>query len=170
MKRSIQTLANWLGYRVIKVDSIVSGDAFADMKQLSVDIAAPIIFDVGAHHGQTAMAFRRVFPQSRILSFEPFPESFAILQHNTSRDQRITPFNFGLSDRVGIFSFHSNPSSATNSLLATDVLGAKTWGEGILETKVIVQAQFKTIDSVISELAIPKIDILKLDVQGAEPL
>jgi hypothetical protein len=47
-------------------------------------------------------------------------------------------------------------------------MGFKTWGEGLLETNQVVQADFKTIDLVLKDLNIRKINILKLDVQGAE--
>jgi len=66
--------------------------------------------------------------------------------------------------------FHSNPSSATNSLLASDVKATATWGEGLLETNEIIVANFRTLDSFMRELQIPKIHILKLDVQGVEYL
>lgn len=145
-------------------------DPFAEIQRLCSDIEAPIIFDVGAHHGETARILRDHFPKAKIFCFEPFSESFRTLQLNTETDQSITSFNFGLSNQSGTFPFHSNLSSATNSLLSSDDLGSTTWDEGLLDTKDIVQAQFKTIDAVLDQLAITKIDILKLDVQGAEPL
>ena len=80
----------------------------------------------------------------------------------------INVFNYGLADQIGALAFQSNRSSATNSLLTTDKMGFKTWGEGLLETNHIIQADFKTIDLVVRDLNIKKIDILKLDVQGAE--
>ena len=78
-------------------------------------------------------------------------------------------FNFGLSDENGTLKFHSNPSSATNSLLSTDSQGAETWTEGLLETKEVVEAEFKTLDAFVEEAGVPNVNILKLDVQGAEP-
>ncbi len=171
MKQRIQKLAHRFGYHISRVTPPSPAEnAFAEMKRLCEVIAEPVIFDVGAHHGQTARAFRGLFPRSQIYCFEPFPESFRILEVNTAADERVTICSFGLSDRVGEFPFHSNASSATNSLLSTDELGSRNWGKGLLETEVVVRAQFKTIDSVLEEFALPQIDILKLDVQGAEHL
>lgn len=151
-------------------DAPTPTDAFAEMQHLCCDIQEPIIFDVGAHHGETARILRQHFPQAKIFCFEPFPESFQTLRSNTEADQNIICFNFGLSNQAGIFSFHSNLSSATNSLLPSDEFGSTTWEVGLLDTKDVVQAQFKTIDAVLAQLAITQIDILKLDVQGAETL
>lgn len=159
------------GYRISKLSQPPVGEnAFAAMKRLVSDVDELIIFDVGAHHGHTSISFKNHFPTSIIYSFEPFDESFSRLKLNTQHDSGIKVFNFGLSDQQGIQSFNSNPSSETNSLLSTDEHGSKTWGKGLLETRKIVKAQFKTIDQVMNEMDIPKIDILKLDVQGAEHL
>ena len=169
MKHIIQNLAHTVGYHISKVEGPTThSGAFAEMQRLCENIGSPTIFDVGAHHGDTVMEFRSRFPTSRILAFEPFQESFQVLCHNTKADSGIQVFNYGLADQSGIFSFHSNPSSATNSLLPTDDMGPNTWGAGLLETKGIVQAHFRSIDSIVKELDIRKIDILKLDVQGAE--
>lgn len=140
------------------------------MQHMLKGIKEPVIFDVGAHHGHISITFRGLFPTSTIYAFEPFEGSYEQLKANTSSDPRIRAFNFGLSNREGAQSFHSNPSSATNSLLPTHELGSQTWGKGLLETREVVHAQFKTIDSVVKAMRIPKIDLLKLDVQGAEHL
>lgn len=145
-------------------------NAFTAMQRLLDGVDEPVIFDVGAHHGSVSLLFRKLFPKATIYAFEPFQESFEHLKANTASDPKIHAFNFGLSDRDGEQSFHSNPSSATNSLLATHEQAAQTWGSGLLETQQTVQAQFKTIDSVLATMGIPKIDLLKLDVQGAEHL
>jgi FkbM family methyltransferase len=179
MKKAVKRLFNVFGYRIGRLtvpdpftmsDSFTEPDPFTAMQSLLVGIKEPIIFDVGAHHGLVSRHFRSLFPSSTVYSFEPFPDSFEELRINTASDPRIKAFNFGLSDRNGAQSFHSNPSSATNSLLATDELGSFTWGDGLLETQNVVKAEFKTIDSVLDAMNIPRIDILKLDVQGAEPL
>ena len=39
-----------------------------------------------------------------------------------------------------------------------------------METKRLVTVPMRTLDSVIDELAVPRVDLLKLDVQGAEHL
>jgi len=187
MKKGIQQLLASFGYRIsrlpapaydedsitaIREDSITAmrEDPFTAMQHLLIGIKQPIIFDVGAHHGHISRHFRSLFPTSTVYSFEPFQDSFEQLKANTASDQGIKVFNFGLGDRNGTQSFNSNSSSATNSLLATDELGSLTWGSGLLETKTIVQAEFRTLDSVLEAMRIPRIDILKLDVQGAEPL
>jgi FkbM family methyltransferase len=168
----IKSIVKLLSKQRIQIEAVEKSmpdtGVFAELQRLCKGIKNPTIFDVGAHIGQTTGEFRRRFPNAQIFSFEPFPESFERLQANSKTDQGIHVFNYGLADQTGTFPFQSNLSSATNSLLTTDNMGFKTWGEGLLETNQVVQADFKTIDLVLKDLNIRKINILKLDVQGAE--
>ena len=45
----------------------------------------PIIFDVGAHQGESAVFFKKIFPISILYSFEPDPENFLVLEKKLSR-------------------------------------------------------------------------------------
>lgn len=170
MNKAIRAMAHRFGYRISRVSRYAEEDPFAALNRLLADVPEPIIFDVGAHRGSTSTMFRSIFPAAMIYAFEPFPESFERLKAELPRDPRTHLFNFGLSDRDGPCSFHANANSATNSLLATDASGARTWGAGLLDTARVIEAQFKMLDTVMRELGLPRIDILKMDVQGAEHL
>jgi FkbM family methyltransferase len=171
MKRFVQGVANRFGCRISRIQNEhPEDDPFWAMKNLLKGVESAVIFDVGAHHGCVAQRFRRLFPNSTVYAFEPFLGSFQILKENTGDDPGIYAFDFGLADRPGLKTFYSNQSSATNSLLATDEKGAQTWGVDLLETHNIIEANFQTLDTVVRMKGITTIDILKLDVQGAEPL
>lgn len=150
-------------------ENVVPDNPFLAMQRLT-STPDPIILDVGAYDGHVSLVFRRLFPTATIYSFEPFIDSFRQLWVSTAPDPNIHAFNFGLSNTSGRAPFHENARPETNSLFSTDAAGPQTWAAGILETKDVVQAEFKTIDLVMAELGIPRIDILKLDVQGAEYL
>ncbi|MBI2567661.1 MAG: FkbM family methyltransferase [Candidatus Schekmanbacteria bacterium] len=167
IRKLIQKTANKLGYRISRV-TLSEKEPLSEIHRLCRDIERPIIFDVGAHHGHLSLSFRSLFPKATIYAFEPFPKSFERLKENTSTDPLIKTFNFGLSDTSGQLTFNSNVASVTNSLLETDTRGEETWGDGVLNTKEKIIAQFTTLDSFVREMSIPRIDILKLDVQGAE--
>lgn len=171
MKHLLQKLAHQCGYHVSPLaGSSHARNPFEEMRHLCRDVAEPVIFDVGAHHGLVTKEFRRLFPRAMIYAFEPFPESFEVLRANTRSDPRIRVLNYGLSNKSGVLAFHSNASAYTNSLLPTEIAGSETWGPGILETRETVQASFKTLDSVITGFDLAEIHVLKLDVQGAEHL
>ena len=170
MRRFIQSILNRTGYEVRRLNPRKAvPNVFVEMQQLCTD-DNPVIFDVGAHYGETALKFRKAFPDAKIYSFEPFPDSFTVLQEKVSHDTNTAAFNYGLSNVNDELEFNSNIDSATNSLLSTDATGTTIWEDDLLTTTGTVRAKFNTLDTVIRELDLPRINILKLDVQGAEYL
>lgn len=171
IKSFIKKAFELFGCQIIRSKSVpLTEDPFEAMRRLVSASTSPIIFDVGAHHGLVSLHYRRLFPNATVYAFEPFSESYQQLRKNTAADPMIKAFNFGFSDVVGSKLFSTNVSSATNSLFETDDRGAETWGKGVLETTRRITASFSTIDRFVAEMNIPSIDILKLDVQGAEYL
>ncbi len=165
MKATIQRLFRKYGYEIHRYQ-----DAFRNQEKLLAGINTPVIFDVGAHRGYVSTLYHGVFPKASIYAFEPSPDSFAVLQKRTASIDQIHTHNLALSNRTGTAEFHVNPSSATNSLLSTQPGVAKTWGQGLLETIEKITVPTSTIDDFCQTHHIDRIDLLKLDVQGAEPL
>jgi FkbM family methyltransferase len=145
-------------------------DAFLEQQRLLEGSAPLIIVDAGAHRGESALRYKTLFPTATVYSFEPFPESFAAFQKQTAKLANVHAFNVALSDRAGEVEFNSNQYAATNSLLQTSPVVDSVWPGGLVDTKQQIRVQTTTIDRFCEEHAIPAIDILKLDVQGAEPL
>lgn len=170
-KNLLKSVLRDLGLKVVKLNSpfITKHDPFLVQKEMFNGLNLnPIIFDVGAYHGHVALRYKSLFPNSTIYCFEPFCESFKHLQANLSNQSSFKLFQLGLSDSSGKSFFHSNQFEMTNSILESDIKGNLTWGEGLLETKEVVEIETKTIDELVLELGIESIDILKMDVQGAE--
>lgn len=142
-------------------------DAFGVQKSLLLN-DHPLIFDVGAFVGQVTDHYRKLFPFALIHSFEPFPPAFRHLQQNTSRDPMIRAHNMAISDKCETVAFNSNAFAPTNSLLKTDKDGKAYWGDGVLNTRDEITVSATTIDHFCEEQGVAMIDILKLDIQGAE--
>lgn len=138
------------------------------VQQRLVRSPAPVIFDVGAHVGQTSLHYRQLFPAARLFAFEPFPPSYAKLASALSGDSAAASFPLAFSDVVGTRHLHVNPSEATNSLLPTDPEAAQVWGTGLLESRDRIEVRTDTVDAFCHDHQLEQIDILKIDVQGAE--
>jgi FkbM family methyltransferase len=171
MKTFIKKIFNLLGFEIIQTKYVVHPmDAFEDQKKIFAEQNFVIIFDVGAHHGQTALAYNKLFPTSLIYSFEPFGESYTALTNTVTSFENIKSFNTALSNIVGEVDFHSNQSSATNSILPTHQEGAAIWDVHLLDTINKIKVPVTTVDAFIETHTIPHIDILKIDTQGTEYL
>ena len=162
-KQAIQQALRRLGYELHKT----SADVFAVQREL-IGTHEPVILDVGAHVGTVARRYRQRFPQASIHCFEPFPPSFGKLRESLDGDPRSVCHNLALSEKEGTAALQANRSSATNSLLPTDERGTAFWGEGLLETTSQIEVPTTTLDAFSQEAGFSHIDILKLDVQGAE--
>jgi FkbM family methyltransferase len=131
-------------------------------------VREPVVLDIGAHIGEVAKTYRERFPLASIHCFEPFPQSFQILSKSIEEDRRTFCYNTAVSENKGTAILNANLSSATNSLLTTDERGASFWGGGLLDTTSQVEVSTTTVDKFCREAGISHIDILKMDVQGAE--
>ncbi len=174
MKGFAKRIFRRLGYDVRRVSSTTHDpapppDAFSEQQRLLEAYPPSVIFDVGAHHGETARIYRELFPTARIYCFEPFAESFAALAAALPRLPGVQAFKLALADRVGSTILHANELSATNSLLPTAPTAATVW-PGQVVTRKQVQVPTTTLDAFCREQGIETIDVLKVDVQGAEPL
>ena len=171
IKKIIKKIFNVFGCEIISTKYIVlPPDAFEDQRKIFADQDSVIIFDVGAHHGQTALAYNKLFKASQIYSFEPFGESYTALTNTVKSFGNIQAFNTALSNITGEVDFHSNQSSATNSIFATHQEGAAIWDVDLLDTINKIKVPVTTIDAFIETHNIPNIDILKIDTQGTEYL
>jgi len=120
----------------------------------------PIIFDVGAHTGETIERFRKLYSKSTIHSFEPQIDSFQKLK-KFSNDQTVLN-NFALGEKNEIKKFYINKNDSTSGFYKfTNKMFAdhNNYSENI---------QIKTLDQYVEERNIENIDILKIDVQGYE--
>ena len=145
-----------------------ASDSLNEICQLLQKTPRPVVFDVGAHHGQTARTFAKSFPGGTLHCFEPFPDSFAELKKNSKNYPAANLEPFGFSDSIGQHEFHINASTATNSLLQLESHAATTWGNSVLTTVAKMKCNFETIDGYLDRKGIQQIDLLKMDVQGAE--
>jgi len=133
-----------------------------------VDSAAPVIFDVGANVGATAQRYRALYPRAAIHCFEPYPPSFEALSEALSADSLVSLHRLALSSARGSGVLNVNRNAETNSLLPSDAHAARYWGKGLLETQSKVEVALQTLDEFCEEHSVARIDVLKLDVQGAE--
>ena len=126
-----------------------------------------IIVDIGANVGITALWLNRKFPNARIYCFEPMQDNFAILQKNITGIANIQAFNFGLGNTNAELDVFSNVDTNNRGGFSIyqiendrDNLGTKTTSAGKIEIRKAGEA--------LAALGIQKIDLLKIDTEGAE--
>ena len=129
---------------------------------------SPVVFDVGAHIGLTVQAYRHALPTAIIHAFEPFPSSLAALRESVRGDPNTHVHALALSDTNAPQTFFVNEAEATNSLKPVSDEAAEHWGAGRVKPTEEISIACETLDAVCAAENIESIDILKIDVQGAE--
>ena len=132
-----------------------------------IDNTKPIIFDVGAHKGESIKFFKNIFRSAEVFSFEPCPENFRELEL-IANDFGTKAFNVALGEVSGDATFYQQSLSHLGSLLpinsnSKDSLG---YAEKAINDELTVNCL--TLNDVVNDFEIHSIDILKVDVQGFE--
>src|SRR5215471_960014 len=113
-----------------------------------------VVIDCGANIGITSLFLAARYPGATILSVEPHPENFALLKTNVAQVPRILPIHACLTG-----------ASRSAVRFTTD---QAAWGNHIAADNRGVLVPAMTIEELCEQNGIKKIDLLKLDIEGAE--
>jgi len=108
------------------------------------------IIDAGAYIGDTATYFLSRFPQAKVIALEPNPDSYEMAMRNLEPyGERVILLQKGLfsDEKVHFFS-----GSGTGAAIASSGF----------------EIECTTIPSLLEQYSIPRIGILKMDIEGAE--
>lgn len=121
-----------------------------------------VIVDAGANIGLASIYFASRYPLAKILAIEPEITNYDLLVKNTRHYSNIVPVNAALWNK--------------NEMINLVDPGLGKWGfmtqDGTQQTEslgdVSHQVQGMTIEKIMEEHSINNIDILKIDIEGAE--
>lgn len=130
------------------------------------NIENPIFLDIGANIGLISLAILKKVPNVKIFSFEPgyiAYKSFDTTIFANKLLDNVKLFNLALSDKIGSSSFFYHEDSDTS-------------GDGFINTgrskslakKIVIKTD--TLDNWFENQNIDKLDLIKIDVEGAELL
>jgi FkbM family methyltransferase len=117
-----------------------------------------VIVDAGGYTGLSAAYFATKYPEATIIAIEPDAENFELLTMNTARFRNVRPVRAAVWRESGMISL-TDPGLGAVSFQVADPNSAGSAGE-------LVRAV--TIDEIIKEFGLEKIDLLKMDVEGSE--
>jgi len=118
------------------------------------------VIDIGANIGvYTVLVAEKVGNIGKVIAVEPEPENYKQLLENIKLNnlQNVTPINIALTDHEGSEKLYLSASgSGGHSLIIPENKNSYT------------SVQVETLDKLLKELDIRKIDIMKIDTEGAE--
>jgi FkbM family methyltransferase len=126
----------------------------------------PVIVDAGGNIGLATLFFKQQYPDSRIIAFEPNPDSFALFQKNLEQN--------GISG-VELHNAALGSDEGTISLfLSTDMPGADIGASAIkAHVEYFHSEKGETVEIQVPSVRLSRfvgdgLDLLKLDVEGSE--
>jgi FkbM family methyltransferase len=132
-----------------------------------IDRPDSVIFDVGANEGEETLYCAKRVPAGRVYSFEPNGQIRARLERNVSLNgfNNVSIEPIGLDREPGALILYG-PSGRHQDGSVNDGQATIYPRPGV--DKPIGQITLSSIDHFIAERNIPRVDILKIDVEGAE--
>jgi len=129
----------------------------SDEYYFNTDSRQPLVLDCGANIGAATLYFKRLYPESRVICFEPFKLAYEALQKNVAVNSltHVTTHNVALAASHGEANLFFNPKHLGS--LSMSLVPGRIRGE---------TAQVRTVP--LSEFIDQPIDLLKMDIEGAE--
>jgi FkbM family methyltransferase len=120
-------------------------------------IAPPrVILDLGSHIGASILRLRAAYPQAQIYGFEPDPTTFSRLTANVAQLLDVTVLPWAIGDHDGRTAFFPRRQSWLSSVSSDTSGGSRVTVESV------------TLDRALERLGVTDIDLMKIDVEGAE--
>jgi len=135
----------------------------AETTELLLQLLKPemTFVDVGAHVGYySLLASIKVGPKGKVYSFEPEPYNYNLLIRNIMLNgcKNIFAIQKAVADFTGKTNFIIAPYSVSHSL----------YSNGTVPNIAMIQVEVVSLDDFFGQLGWPKVDVLKMDIEGAE--
>jgi len=120
------------------------------------------VVDIGAGIGDFSIYAAHANPQTKVFAFEPFPESYLLLERNITLNdiENVFPLQAAIWSKVGVLNLE-NVSGEPLQIISKEMHST------IIE-KSVIKVRALTLAQVFEKHAIEKLDLLKLDCEGAE--
>jgi FkbM family methyltransferase len=121
-----------------------------------------IIIDAGANIGLASVFFSNKFPDSKIFAIEPEESNLEVLKRNIAPYKNIISISGALWNENKKISL-VDPGVGKWGFTTKEIDNIEKKSEGILQ-----EVQGITLDKIMEDYGIEKIDILKVDIEGSE--
>jgi FkbM family methyltransferase len=126
-----------------------------------VPLQPQTILDIGANIGTVTAALVQLYPKARVFAFEPLPENFELLAHNVAQFPNVTavPYGLGAQTELRTYTRSDNPRNFG---------GGGFHGGKSDPTRCVEGLQVVAVPEALDRLGIDRVDLLKIDTEGAE--
>lgn len=154
-----------IGYRPGTSDTTIIYEALLKSGRKSeyripANVDPKVILDIGGNIGVASIFFAHTFPAAKIFSFEPVPENFALLKKNISSLPNVSAFQIALGD--------DDKESPIFGDRQRDNLGGFSFFNEHTDVSTAIIVQVRNAARFVESLGIDRVDVIKIDTEGAE--
>ena len=122
----------------------------------------PMIIDVGSYIGLSILYFKKLYPDSRIIAFEPNPIAFNMLKENLfiNNINDVELHNTAIMDKMSEKDLYIDDTDMDRFSVAS--FSKNAWNKKVVSRKIKVKTE--KLDKYLKS----EVDMLKLDVEGSE--
>ncbi len=122
------------------------------------DTKEPVIIDCGSHFGQAVIFFKLIYPNAKIICFEPDNHTFSILRENVESNsiQDVEMHNKAVADYDGDINFYNIDDNKSSVVMSTVKERVQNGNLNVVEA------------TRVSNYINGTVDFLKMDIEGAE--
>jgi FkbM family methyltransferase len=120
-----------------------------------------VVFDVGANIGTFSLHLQSLSKSVKVFAVEPAPATREVLERNVTANNissQVTVLPFAVGSENGKISLHCSPEQGHSSFVE---------GE-FVKNGTTVEVPMMTLPTVLDERKIEQVDLLKIDIEGAE--
>lgn len=168
LRSAIQSVFRAFGYQLQKFGA-ATGDAEDEQFRLASAAGGPIrvIVEVGASNGRDSLAYCARAAEAIVYAFEPLPGNFAQLNEKAQAEPRLVAVNAAVSDSEGEAEFFETALPDASSL-SRPVETRSNFDQYMQLSGKTHKVRTVTLDAECARRGISRINILKMDCQGAE--
>jgi FkbM family methyltransferase len=128
----------------------------------SVEKPPQVIIDAGANIGLASIYFANKYPGARILAIEPERSNFELLKENVRPYPQVTPIHAALWNKNEEINL-TDPGLGNWGFITEDRKVSEAHASKSVHTVMAL-----TVDDLLHDYGLERIDILKIDIEGAE--
>ena len=117
-----------------------------------------IIFDIGANIGIETIRFLKLFPNAKVVSIEAEKENYELLNLNIRNYKNVLTLNAAIWNKQTKVRIKNKSKNSSESFYVCEENNNSS----------IAEIDALTIETVVRKFSVSSIDILKIDIEGAE--
>ena len=157
LRDKVEAVSGWR----IRAEFPFGIEKFRDLRRVMPDLQVRQVLDVGSNIGQSALQFRKMFPEAVVHSFEPVGSTVAIFKRNVS-DPMVNLHQLALGAYPGLVEMQVCNDAGSSDLNSIGKCHPYLHDQAIRKEFV----EMTTLDLWCATAGIEQVDLLKIDTEG----